>query len=93
MTFGEIVDYINAYNTRKEKELKEKALMDYKLSECIGIQIACIMSDKNEPIPFIDMYGFLYSEEEIKKIKEQQQIEKEKQCMIDMINYYNSRRR
>lgn len=93
MTFGEILDQLSSHNSKREKELKERAFMDYKLSECIGIQVACVLSDRNKPKTFIDVYEFLYSEEEIKEHKESMQLEKEKQHMIDMINYYNNSRK
>lgn len=90
MTFGEVIETIKAYQKRKKEELKERAMMDFKLSQCIGIQVACILSDKNKPREFMEIYDFLYSDEEKEEIVAKQQEEKEIQAMMNMANFYNS---
>lgn len=95
MTLGEILVTIKAYSKRKERELKDRAYMDYKLAECIGRNIACLLSSDAEPVAFVDIYKELYEEENqaIEKKKNENKIEIQKQKMIDFANFHNSARK
>lgn len=93
MTFGEVVDYLKAYNKRQENKLKEKALMDFKLACAITKGVSCLF-DKNQNLSFDEIYKdiFIDEHEELEKTKIKAQVEINKQRMKDFANFHNKRR-
>ena len=93
MTFGEVVDCINAYNNKKNNDLKEQAIMDYIQAQTIVNGIASMLSKENKQKTITEMYSFIFEEEnkeqEEEKIKAQLEINK--QGMINYINYLKKR--
>lgn len=95
MTYGEILDSINAYRKREENKLKERALMDFKLAQCISQNVSCLANEENTPADFFEIYKELFKEEN--KERERQlalnELEINKQRMIDFVNFHNKNRR
>lgn len=93
MTFGEVVDCIKVYNTKKNNCLKEQAIMDYIQAQTIVNGINSMLSKENKQKTITEMYSFLF-EEENKKLEEEKikaQLEINKQGMINYINYLKKR--
>ncbi len=63
MTYGEVVDTLNASSKRYQNRLREKALMDYKLADLIAANVA-LMFKKDAQIPTLfDAYPALFEKE------------------------------
>ncbi|WP_143314980.1 hypothetical protein [Clostridium sp. HBUAS56017] len=95
LTLKEINLSIEVYQKRKTRDIKDRAYMDYKLAECIGVNISTLISKENEPIPFVEIYKELFEEEQedLEEQKKQQQMVINKQRMIDFANFHNSKRK
>ncbi|WP_207722143.1 hypothetical protein [Clostridium intestinale] len=95
LTLKEIQDSISAYQKRILRDAKNRAFMDYKLAECIGINVAAILSKDSQPVPFIEVYRDLYKEEyeEFENQKINQEAIIHKQRMLDFANFHNSNRK
>lgn len=95
MTYGEILDSIKGYRKREENKLKERALMDFKLAQCISRNVSSLVSEENTPADFFEVYKDLFKEEN--KIREEQikrnELEIQKQRMLDFANFHNKNRR
>lgn len=91
MTLHEIIESIKAYKNRQEYRLKERALMDYKLAQCISDNIASIIDKENKVLEFFDVYKELFEKEskELEKQKIKNEIEINKQRMRDFANFHN----
>lgn len=69
--------------------------MDYTLAQNIGINVSHALNTENKILSFIEVYSFLF-EEENKKLQEEKikaEVEINKQRMIDYANYINSKRK
>ena len=51
MTLDEITDAIESYTRRKERELQERAAMDYRLAALVGRAVSCAMVGGKFPEP------------------------------------------
>lgn len=95
MTYGEILDSIKSYRKREENKLKERALMDFKLAQCISKNVSCLASEENTPADFFEIYKELFKEEN--KERERQlalnELEINKQRMLDFVNFHNKNMR
>lgn len=93
MTLEEIVQSIEAYGNRRKNILRERALMDYKLAQGIGLNVANLFDDENNVPEFVEFYAELF-EEKNKKIQEQKrlnELEINKQRMKEFANFHNKR--
>lgn len=91
MTLREISLSIEAYKKMKETTLKERAIMDYKLAECIADAVACSM-DKDSKMPGVfEIYKALFEKEykHDEDLKRQRDLQIQKQRMLDFANYHN----
>lgn len=91
MNLDEINKTIEAYQKRKETLLKERAIMDYQLAQCIANSVACSM-DKNNKMPGVfEMYKGLFEKEykHDEYLKKQRELQIQKQRMLDFANYHN----
>ena len=91
MTLEEIIESVEAYKNRQEYRLKERALMDYKLAQCISDNIASLLDKKNKAPEFFNVYSELFEKEskELEKQKTENEIEINKQRMRDFANFHN----
>lgn len=48
MTYGEIINTIKSYNTRKKTEMQWNASVNYKLADLIGISVSRLLDDNVE---------------------------------------------
>lgn len=93
MTLGEITKIIEAYEKRTKNRLKEKALMDYKLSQCIAANVANVLDKENRIPEFFEFYKEIFEEEnnELEKKKKNNELEMQKQRMKDFANFHNKK--
>lgn len=95
MTLGEILILITAYKRKRERELKERALMDYKLAQAIALNINLILSKDAKEVPFTEIYKELF-EDECRKSEErlkEEQAKLQKERMLEFAKWHNSRRK
>lgn len=82
MTIKELTDYRDSFLRKREIKRKDSADMIYRLSTLITNGTACILSDKNKPIEFLDIFSDIFQEEskinEENKIKAQMEIHKQR---------------
>ena len=82
MTIKELTEYRDSFLRRREVKRKDSADMIYRLSTLITNGTACILSDKNKPIEFLDIFSDIFEEEskinEENKIKAQMEIHKQR---------------
>ena len=95
MTYGEILDSIKAYRKREENKLKERALMDFKLAQCISKNVSSLVAEENTPADFFEVYKELFKEEirEREELIKKNELEIQKQRMMDFANFHNKHRR
>ena len=95
MTLGEIIKTIEAYKKKEKYVLKNKATMDFCLAKAIGGNIASLLSEENKPAEFMNIYDWLFEEEnkEIQKKKIENELIINKQRMKDFAVYFNSHRK
>lgn len=82
MTIKELTEYRDSFMRRREIKRKDSADMIYRLSTLITNGTACILSEKNKPIEFLDIFSDIFPEEskinEENKIKVQMEIHKQR---------------
>lgn len=82
MTIKELTEYRDSFLRRREVKRKDSANMIYRLATLITNGTACILSDKNKPIEFLDIFADIFQEEskinEENKIKAQMEIHKQR---------------
>lgn len=61
LTYEEIVLYINTYAEQEKEKLKERALLDYKLADLIGISAGRLLDSKVEFPQIHTAYPSLFS--------------------------------
>lgn len=91
MTYGEIIDTLNANSRKNQNSLKEKAVMDYRLADLIATHVSRAF-DKNVQIPSLyDAYPVLFAREKILQDKEREKAEMEmwKQRMLGFAEAHN----
>ena len=91
MTYGEIIDTLKSYSKNKQNQLRERALMDYRLADLIAMNVAKII-DKDSKIPtLVEVYDFLFPEE--KKLQDEIRAKNEmeiwKQRMVGYAENHN----
>jgi hypothetical protein len=87
MTFGEIVLTIQAYNRRKEEEMKAQCISDYNLADLIALSCARLV-DKDLKFPKIEqIYPQLFTE----KLTEEKKWKVEKARIMDFAIVHNGR--
>lgn len=69
LTIGEIRRLAESYYLNQRERLKEQAEMDYIQARVIASNISSILSDKNKPPLLEEVYGHLFTEDEIEKMK------------------------
>lgn len=89
LTYGEISLYITAYQKRREMELKERAIMDYKLGDLIGISAGRLMDSKCKYPQIEEVYPNFF--EEVVKEKPKQDWEKQKEILMNYANAHNQK--
>ena len=91
MTYGEVCQNIEAYKTRIEMEQKQRAVMDYKLADLIGISCGRIMDSKAK-MPTIDkVYSSLFSQEEVQAPVRKQTWEEQKDILMRYATAHNKK--
>jgi hypothetical protein len=96
MTYGEVIDTIQAFTKNNLNILKEKALMDYKLAELIAANVAPMLSSEGVKVPsMLEAYEFLFPEEKKKQdeINAEREMEIWKQRMINFAEHHNEMRK
>lgn len=82
MTIKELTDYRDSFLRKREIKRKDSADMIYRLAILITNGTACILSEKNKPIEFLDIFSDIFKEEskinEENKIKAQMEIHKQR---------------
>ena len=69
LTIGEIRRLAESYYLNQRERLKEQAEMDYIQARVIASNVSSILSDKNKPPLLEEVYGHLFTEDEIEKMK------------------------
>lgn len=95
MTFKETIDTINA-NIKKEKNKnKNKAILNYKLAECIGYNVAHVINSDNKVPAIEEIYSFLFADEieQIKEVKVMRDIAMHKENFKAFADRHNKQRK
>lgn len=93
MTLDEISKTIEAYQNRKEADLKERAAMDYKLAQCVGYAVASTMDKGNKMPDFFKVYKVLFEKESKQngELQKERELIIQKQRMIDFVSRHNQK--
>lgn len=89
MTLGEIDRYLEAYNRREMKRLKEKAVFDYRLAELVGISAGRYFAKSFSYPELYTVYPSLFSKEEIEEERRKNREEKSINRLIEFVNKHN----
>ena len=73
MTLAELTRLLKAKRKMKELEMKERAVMDYKLADLIGASVARIYSSSAKLPELKETYDFLFNEEDKEAMKQKEQ--------------------
>lgn len=93
LTLKEIKLYITAYNQNKNEEIKNKAILLYRLGDLIGSSVSRLL-DKNAKYPEVyDAFPGLFEEEKqkIEEAKRKQELEKIKVNWIAFAENHNKK--
>lgn len=77
MTLGEIKRYGAAIEPMKRQHLQDQSLMDYIQAHLIALNVGKIISSKQEVPDREEIYSFLYTKEELQKLKEEKERQRE----------------
>lgn len=69
LTVGEIKRLAESYHLEEKEHFKRQAEMDYIQSNLIASNVSTIFSNKNKILSFEEVYGHLFTEDEIEKMK------------------------
>lgn len=69
LTVGEMKQLAESYHLEEKEHFKRQAEMDYIQSNLIASNVSTIFSNKNKILSFEEVYGHLFTEDEIEKMK------------------------
>lgn len=69
LTVGEMKRLAESYHLEETEHFKRQAEMDYIQSNLIASNVSTIFSNKNKILSFEEVYGHLFTEDEIEKMK------------------------
>lgn len=90
MTYGEIELTIKAKRDKRKQELQEKAMMDYRLADLIGVSCSRLMDSKVKFPELINAYSFLF--DEVKQEPKKQSWEDQKRILMQYAEAHNKKR-
>lgn len=92
LTYGEIVELLQANNKKEKKRLQEKAVFDYNLSQLIGQNVQAMLS-KDAKLPKLhEIYPSLFDEPEEKE-NPQPDWQQAKQWLLKYSKAHNQKRK
>ena len=84
MTLAEVKRYIDTYEKKRTRELKEQAMIEYITCDLMATSIGRLLSKDVKYPTFIDAFSNLFTEEEIKQIEEERAKAKYEQTIARM---------
>ena len=84
MTLAEVKRYIDTYEKKRTRELKEQAMIEYITCDLMATSIGRLLSKDVKYPTFIDSFSKLFTEEEIKQIEEERAKAKYEQTIARM---------
>ncbi len=63
MTIKELTEYRDSFLRKREIKRKDSADMVYRLATLITNGTACVLSNENKPIEFLEIFGDLFEKE------------------------------
>lgn len=84
MTLAEVKRYIDTYEKKRTRELKEQAMIEYITCDLMATSIGRLLSKDVKYPTFIDAFSNLFTEEEIEQIEEERAKAKYEQTIARM---------
>lgn len=91
MTIGEVLRYIDSYNRREKMRLREKATFIYRLGDLVGISIGRYFDKRNTYPEIYEVFGELFSEEEIETSRQEERDRKSIERLMQMYEAQNNK--
>lgn len=88
MTLGEVLRYIEAYESKEKQRMREKAYFDYRLADLIGVSIGRYYAKSFSYPEIFEVYPAFYTEEEIEDIRQE---ERDKQSIERLKRLVNNK--